>query len=63
MQQDKSRCPHRNLQGPEFLGQTGAFCVDCGANLPCPHPPSARTTEQFLGGESVTTCDWCGEEF
>jgi hypothetical protein len=55
-------CRHPRLRGPIYLGERGAFCEVCNQNLPCPHPPGARETTEFLGGESSTTCSWCGDE-
>jgi len=56
-------CPHRKVRGPQYLGESGIICEDCGENLPCPHPLSAQQTTRFLGGNSVTICKWCGMEF
>jgi hypothetical protein len=55
-------CRHSRLRGPLFLGESGALCDDCGKNLPCPHPRSARKALPFIGGPDVIVCGWCGEE-
>lgn len=58
-----SACKHPRVRGPDALGEHGAYCIACRANVPCPHPPNERETADFLAGErSVTVCNWCGEE-
>lgn len=58
-------CPHKNLLGPQFIGDGAPSCADCGEKVPCPHPKSERTTNSFLGNNPppITTCNWCGHQF
>lgn len=53
-------CKHKNLRGPVVIGENGAYCVDCDEPRPCQHP--VATQVEFLGGDSVTQCAWCGED-
>lgn len=63
MPEQPKKCTHPRLRGPQYLGDGGPSCETCGEKVPCPHPASERETHRYLGGKSVTTCNWCGHEF
>ncbi len=55
-------CAHKIIGPAQFLGETGPLCDACGETLPCPHPMDECQRDTFLGGESIVTCKWCGEQ-
>jgi hypothetical protein len=53
-------CRHPRLRGPDFIGENGAYCRDCGDERPCPH--TELQTEDLIGGDrTATSCSWCGK--
>lgn len=58
------KCSHDRLRAPMLLGESGLYCLDCPAVLPCPHPRRARVRRARLGELAVAyACGWCGEDF
>lgn len=57
------KCAHKRLQGPMALGENKPTCLDCGEQVPCPHPKSEREKVEQLGSTKIYwVCKWCGEQ-
>jgi len=59
-------CEHEGSRGAEGLRgpanpaeRGGAYCVECGAKRPCPHPRREQRRHGDETGKEVIMCNWC----